>query len=683
MLNTVNKSTDASKKTTALNRTVVTYRADIDGLRAVAVLSVLAFHVGLFRMTGGFVGVDVFFVISGYLLSSIVFADIAASRFSLIDFYERRIRRIFPALFGMLIVFTIFVWMYFFPNMLINYGKSLLASTTFASNFYFWSHSGYFDAPLSNPLLHTWSLAVEEQFYILFPLLCMLVRRFFPQRLRIAVVVLFVLSLAASATMVYYDQVSSFYMIHTRAWELLLGTILSLGMFPRLRSAWLRNFATVIGFGMIAYSVYFYEETTLFPGLSAVLPCAGAALIIGAGESGGSLVGDVLSWRPVVFVGLISYSLYLWHWPVIILHRMGILFGTNTIPGWFTRILTPFQYDKVVEITVSFALAILSWRFIERPFRKGQLRLDGRPLFALAGTAMFIFIVFSSWAILAGGFKSRFPTEAVQIASYLENNENRAAMRVGTCFITSSDRFEDYQYELCLRGDLEKKNYLLLGDSHSAALWPGLSSSLPNANIMQASASGCSPFVGTPDSFHPSDCRKMMNFIFDVYLPKHPIDGLLLGARWQSQDIGRLGETLDWARQHQVPVTLFGPVPEYDMPLPLVLAYSIAWNKPELVSEHRTGGRKRLDAQLQKLAASTWGVPYISLYEAICQGSDCTMYGDAEHKIPLLADDSHLSPAGSRLILHSLVDQGKLPTDREQTVVRDPVSAGEALRPFR
>src|SRR5262245_213493 len=275
----------------SLNHTSLKYRPDIDGLRAVAVLSVLAFHVGLFRMTGGFVGVDVFFVISGYLLSAIVFADVAASRFSVVDFYERRIRRIFPALFAMLIAFTFFASVYFLPTMFVEYSKSLLASTTFASNFYFWRHSGYFDSPLSNPLLHTWSLAVEEQFYILFPPVLLLIRRFFPYRLRASVIVLFILSLAGSIVMVYYDQVNAFYMIYTRAWELLLGTMLSLGMFPRLRAAWLRNFVTLAGIGIIGYSVRFYGETTLFPGLSAVLPCVGAALIIGAGESGLSLVG--------------------------------------------------------------------------------------------------------------------------------------------------------------------------------------------------------------------------------------------------------------------------------------------------------------------------------------------------------------------------------------------------------
>src|SRR5580658_1229413 len=186
----------------SLGRPALTYRADIDGLRAVAVLSVLAFHIGASVAPGGFVGVDVFFVISGYLISSIVFAEIAGSRFSVIRFYERRVRRIFPALFAMLAVFSVFAAIYLLPDELVAYGKSMLAATTSISNFYFWQHSGYFDSPTSQPLLHTWSLAVEEQFYLLFPLFLIFVRRFFPERLRTSVVALFCVSLLGSAVVV-------------------------------------------------------------------------------------------------------------------------------------------------------------------------------------------------------------------------------------------------------------------------------------------------------------------------------------------------------------------------------------------------------------------------------------------------------------------------------------------------
>ncbi len=210
-------------------------------MRAVAVLSVIAFHFGIFHLTGGFVGVDVFFVISGYLISSIVFSEVAASRFSVIGFYERRIRRIFPAFFAMLLVFALFAAVFFLPAELVDLSKSSLAATFSASNFYFWVYSDYFHNP--DPLLHTWSLAVEEQFYILFPIFLVLVRRLFPQWLRVSVVFLFAASLASSVVVVFSSTATAFFMPYTRAWELLLGTMLSLGMFPKMPSLWLRNVA--------------------------------------------------------------------------------------------------------------------------------------------------------------------------------------------------------------------------------------------------------------------------------------------------------------------------------------------------------------------------------------------------------------------------------------------------------
>jgi peptidoglycan/LPS O-acetylase OafA/YrhL len=211
---------------------------------------------------------------------------------------------------------------------------------------------------------------VEEQFYILFPIFLVVVRRFFPERLRVAVVILFLASLVTSAVMVRIDAVTAFYMPYTRAWELLLGTILSLGIFPRLHSLFMRNVATLAGIGLILYSITTYNTRTPFPGLAALPPCIGSVLIIGAGEFGSSLVGSVLSWRPLVFIGLISYSLYLWHWPVIILHKLGLSVNLQSVlPARYGNQLAAVRFDMYMEIVISFALAILSWRFVERPFR--------------------------------------------------------------------------------------------------------------------------------------------------------------------------------------------------------------------------------------------------------------------------------------------------------------------------
>ncbi len=639
----------------------LSYRSDIDGLRAVAVISVLLFHIRLYAVSGGFVGVDVFFVISGYLISSIVFAEIADGRFSVVEFYERRIRRIFPALFATLAVVSVFAGIYLLPLELVNYAKSMLAATTSASNFYFWSYSSYFNAPTSQPLLHTWSLAVEEQFYISFPLFLVLVRKLFPRKLKLSVVVLFFASLLLSAVVVLKNSGTAFYMPYTRAWELLMGTILSLRMFPRIESAILRNLATITGSGLIAFSVLFYKpDVPAFPGLSALSPCLGSALIIWAGEAGSSLVGKVLSWRPLVFVGLISYSLYLWHWPVVVLQQMGAFVGAGAVvPPRFASLLPAHRFDMLFEITLSLLLGTLSWRFVERPFRKGPLRLSGKLLFSMAGVSMAILLGFSAWTVRAKGFEARFPAAAVRIASGagLENGVQIKAMRTGTCFITSEFSFERYSSNICLHEASDRQNYLLLGDSHSAMLWSALSSSLPDVNVMQATSWGCEA------SLDPvmRDCRKMMHYIFEDYLPTHPVQKVFIAGRWTDKDIGPLTEVIAWARDHHLPVTVFGPMPEYDAPLPRLLAYSVAWNNPKLASEHRVANIGPLDEKMQNLALNTWHVPYVSLYREICGSQGCIEYADAARTIPLMYDTDHLNFAGAETVVRDLIGKGQLP----------------------
>lgn len=649
-------------RTAPLPKHALKYRPDIDGLRAVAVLAVMAFHVGIFGLPGGYAGVDVFFVISGYLISSIMFTEIAESRFSIIAFYERRIRRIFPALFGMLIGFSIFATIFFLPAELIGFGKSMMATSVSCSNFYLWGLSGYFDGRNENPLLHTWSLAVEEQFYIFFPLFLVLVRRFFPQRLKLSVAVLFVVSLLISAWLVFYNQNSAFYLPYSRAWELLLGTMLALKMLPRPRNSLERNLASLAGFGLIAFFFLKYTDQEHFPGLAALIPCAGSALIIGAGESGSSVVGAILSWRPLVFVGLISYSLYLWHWPVVVLNRMGLTVRMHDVFGdHFGSVLRPDRFTHLIQVVASFVLAILSWWFVERPFRKGRLRLSGMPLFAVAGTITLLCIVFSSVVVFAGGLKWRFSPQALQVASYLDDSElkqNEKAMRTGLCFVEATTSFADFNVNACLHQDNTKKNYLLIGDSHAAVLWPAIAASLPDVNVMQATVAACKPFPN--QKFTKGICGPLMDYIFDDYLIAHPVDKLLLEARWDSQSMGGLDKTLRWAQAHHIPVIVFGSVPEYDAALPRLLAYSITRRDPALPAEHLLPNNAELDQQLRKTVGEQSDAQYVSLYQLICGTGSCDEYADAQHTIPLMHDSNHLNRFGSMFVAHTLVAQGEL-----------------------
>jgi len=299
------------------NKSPLQYRPDLDGLRSLAILPVVLFHYGLGGLTGGFVGVDVFFVISGFLITSLLLRDIEDRNFSIIKFYERRARRILPALFFMLAVTTVLSVLVLLPRDLSNYGKSLTAAIAFVSNFFFWREFGYFDrAAEFKPWLHSWSFAVEEQFYILFPPFLWLISRLTKKQVKTILVsclgASFILSVAVAVAGSPWS-VAGFYWPATRAWELLLGAILAADTSPSLTSKHVRDTVSIVGVGLIIGSTVFINQAMVFPGWMAMFPCLGAVLVICASLSGGGIGNRVLQWRPLVAIGLVSYSLYLWH----------------------------------------------------------------------------------------------------------------------------------------------------------------------------------------------------------------------------------------------------------------------------------------------------------------------------------------------------------------------------------
>ncbi len=342
------------------------HRRDIDGLRALAVLPVILYHAGVEFFSGGFVGVDVFFVISGFLITGIIKSEVDAGRFSVINFYERRARRILPAFFMIVAVTAGVGWFTMLPEDYQGFAASAIASALFVSNMFFWAQAdNYFDAPAeTKPLLHTWSLAVEEQFYLIFPV-AILVIMFFISRYRRkdAMLVLIIaaatlLSFAVAVWATSHKPVAAFYWLPSRAWELMLGSLLALGAVKPARRQWHAEAAAFIGVAFIVAAIFGYSRTTPFPGLSALLPTLGAAGILYAGLDGRATVaGRGLSLLPFHFVGLISYSLYLWHWPLIVFNK--IYFGEETSPAVVAGV-----------ILASFVLATLSWRYVEGPFRK-------------------------------------------------------------------------------------------------------------------------------------------------------------------------------------------------------------------------------------------------------------------------------------------------------------------------
>jgi peptidoglycan/LPS O-acetylase OafA/YrhL len=341
------------------------YRKEIDGLRAFAVIPVILYHAGFEWLSGGYVGVDIFFVISGYLITTIIIKELEVGTFTIANFYERRARRILPALFFVIFVCLPFAWYWLLPFELKDFGKSLIAVTLFSSNILFWLESDYFAAGAELiPLLHTWSLAVEEQFYVFFPLLMIL---FWSLGKRCLIVILSIIGLVSLGLTEWgwrHFPEANFYLIATRAWELMIGSLSAFYLFYKAPSTdkqqqyFFYQFASMTGLILIIGSIFLLNKSIPFPSLYALAPTVGTALII-IFTTPNTLAYQILSLRLFVAIGLISYSAYLWHQPLFVFTRM---MSMEEPSHWLLGLLS----------IVTFLLAYLSWRFVEKPFRNKQ-----------------------------------------------------------------------------------------------------------------------------------------------------------------------------------------------------------------------------------------------------------------------------------------------------------------------
>jgi peptidoglycan/LPS O-acetylase OafA/YrhL len=357
------------------------YRREIDGLRAVAVVPVILFHAGFEVFSGGFVGVDVFFVISGYLITTIIHEEIREGDFSLVRFYERRIRRILPALIVVSLACIPFAWLWMLPGEFDRFSQSLVAVNIFASNFLFLRENGYFAAASElKPLLHTWSLAVEEQFYVLFPLFLLLTSRL---GLKVSLGLLMVLamfSLGLSEWGARSYPALNFYLLPTRAWELGAGAILAMGITERDGTAgWLGQVASAAGLGMIVSALFLFDRFLPTPSFWALVPVIGTALILVFARQD-TLVGKLLGWKPVVGIGLISYSAYLWHQPLFAFARIRLWDGVS---DWAYLALSG----------LALVVAYFSWRFVEQPFRNKSV-FSRKTIFSSAAGCSVVLIAF-------------------------------------------------------------------------------------------------------------------------------------------------------------------------------------------------------------------------------------------------------------------------------------------------
>lgn len=452
------------------------YRPEIDGLRAIAVLPVIFFHARWNLFRGGYIGVDVFFVISGYLITSIIVADLKDKKFSLLHFYERRARRILPALFFIVAISMPVAWLLLLPADLASFARSVVAVSTFSSNFLFWSESGYFDTVAElKPLLHTWSLAVEEQFYILFPLLLMLTWRLGRRWLIATLAVVLVISLGAAQWGAYANPAAAFFLLPTRGWELALGALTAIYLTDKQKvvgNEWL----SLLGLGLILFSVFAFGDRTPSPSLFTLVPTCGVALII-LYTSPDTAVFRMLSHKWLVGVGLISYSAYLWHQPLLALARNSIVFYGYKLP------------TTIALVVLSLVLSFFSWRFIERHFRNPS-KLSRRQIFIFSATTAVLLSICGIVGVLANGFPGRYQ---FSLGAYTADNKVLQAESMAILeTISKPYGVDEYEHDhLWFKPDDVRPKVLVVGNSHSKDLFNVLWFSKNVAGTFQIARYGC------------------------------------------------------------------------------------------------------------------------------------------------------------------------------------------------
>lgn len=471
------------------------YRREVDGLRAVAVTTVILFHAGIAGVGGGFLGVDVFFVISGYLISTILMQEVATDRFSLTRFYERRARRILPALFVMMAAVTVAAALVLMPDDLTRFARSLVAVPLFGSNVLFWRESGYFAATSElKPLLHTWSLAVEEQFYLLFPLLLLLLRRQTRMVALAAFGLLFAASLAAAEWGSLHKPSPAFFLLPTRIWEPLAGVFVAYAVAAGWRDrlpARVAGLLSTAGLAMIAGSVALFDSGTPTPGLSTLMPVVGTMLYL-TWSRPTDPAGWLLSTRAMVGIGLISYSAYLWHHPLFALARY---LGAGALSG-------PLQAGL---IALTFALAYASWRWVEQPFR--DARFDRARIFRWSLAGSLAFVAIGCVGSFTGGFESRFVeslsrTDRTLYTAMKENTgerANRAHKVIGDCQFLAFRPTEEFKARFDSCAAKVGKAELVVGDSHGLQLFPALAQADTKRFVVGLARGGCRPYEQVAD----------------------------------------------------------------------------------------------------------------------------------------------------------------------------------------
>ncbi|MEN9845847.1 MAG: hypothetical protein RIS36_994 [Pseudomonadota bacterium] len=644
------------------------YRPEIDGLRAIAVLPVILFHAGWSIFGGGFVGVDVFFVISGYLITSVMLSEISANNFSIGRFYERRARRILPALFLVLFCSVVAAWVWLPPRDMVAFCKSLIAVSFFGSNFLFWSESGYFDLAADlKPLLHTWSLAVEEQFYLLFPLVLAFCSRRRAWWVVVTIASLGMLSLAAAQFEVGRHPMAAFFLLPTRGWELLLGSGVALYRIKRpqrLKNTTLRacvyEIWSLVGFGLIIASVFVFDKTTPSPSVYTLAPTVGTALVLLFCD-GSTLIGRMLSLKWVVGVGLISYSAYLWHHPLFAFTRR----ASVAVPD--------IKVFSVLTV-VAFCLAYLSWRLVERPFRARD-RVSRRTIIAFSVVGI---VCFSSFGVVG-----------VRTQGFIDMRLTPDMQRIirGATF---SPRRNECLYEPnttrpkipCVynKGGM---TWAVIGDSHvSEIAWvlaqslqergeslqqfssqekPTFSTSCAgNAACKTWTESAIDQIVTNPEIRNVVVVYRIHWYLSGDHLPRYPIIPNNVSGAEQQRRWSNYVEVLRRLAHGGKNVILVLQVPEVRRPMQ-DLVFQNPFDLDNIVGVSREWWQRRTSYVNNRLKDLPESIKILEPADIFCDEINCFVVKDGAL---LYIDDNHLSLTGAAKVVPRILELGEPPTSK-------------------
>ncbi|MFZ5892890.1 MAG: acyltransferase family protein [Myxococcota bacterium] len=628
------------------------YRPEVDGLRAVAVLPVMLFHAGFGWFKGGYVGVDVFFVISGYLITSIIVAERAAGKFSIVAFYERRARRILPAL--CLVMFTCipFAWLWMMPDQLLQFAQSLAAVMLFSSNLLFWRSSGYFEpAAEEKPLLHTWSLGVEEQYYLVFPLFVMFAWRLGLRRMSWLLAALALASLGLSEWGWRTAPSANFFVAPTRAWEILIGSLLAilLGEYQGFASlpSRAKQLLSGLGFALIAGAVLLYDDLTPFPSVYGLVPTLGTALLIGFATPD-TLVGRLLCQRWMVGIGLISYSAYLWHQPLFAFARLRS-FGE------------PSRAVFAVLCVATLVLAYLSWRFIEAPFRDRK-RMPRGAVFAFAGVTMASFIALGAFGHTMDGFRNYQRERALAEGYVVFDVEGELKHRKAMLEASESRLTAPFH-----AGATTK--ILLVGDSHSNDLALAY---LTNADAfdvgyqMRRIEFDETCFERETPSAATKRCVEGRQRLFQSGLIE-AADYVLVVVRWTAHDVRRIAPLKEQLGISGDKLVLVGRTAEFcDVPSLLARAVKTAGKESLAELEHTLAHYRvtSLDAinHAVKAEAARLGLRYLDKKDLICREDRCAFLD--ERHFPYYFDYGHWSLVGAKHFGESILTSHWLPVSK-------------------